>query len=297
MLSHTSEMKRALFIFVFLSAHANAIGQIDKIFVDHNFTYQVSRPHVRFLNLNVNSAKTQDTLVTQLEVTNTGRYSYHPIAWHIVDSFLYALEMRRTEELFVTPFLIRYTLPQKGAKKIDFDAIKKSKKTLYYIQILDRYLFFLSERSQSTEKPMYFDFIIDKEGVITVAILEIDRKKVSVFTKSIAQHESEQLEDIPLYERVETWKMVDSFATTIKSPFRILKENNQYYVVDSDGTLFEAKDKKLAPMPNRKSEPIALVFDKNAQQGIQFLRLSSLKGDQKINASVIKHFAKALIDK
>lgn len=290
-------MKRALFIFVFLSAHTNAIGQVDKIFVDHHFTYQVSTSHVRFLNLSLNSAKTQDTLVTQLEVTNTGRYSYHPIAWHIVDSFLYAFEMRRTEELFVTPFLIRYTLPPKGVKKIDFDAIKKSKKYLYYVQILDRYLFFLSERSQGIEKPMYFDFIIDKEGVITVAILEIDRKKVSVFTKSIAQHESEQLEDMPLYERVETWKMVDSFATTIQSPFRILKENNQYYVVDSDGTLLEAKDKKLVLVLNRKSEPIALVFDKNGQKGVRFLRLSSLKGDQKINASVIKHFAKALIDK
>jgi hypothetical protein len=104
MLFHTSEMKRALFLFVFILAHANAIGQVDKIFVDHHFTYQVSRQHARFLNLSINSAKTQDTLVTQLEVTNTGRYSYHPIAWHIVDSFLYAIELVSLDNLFVLSY-------------------------------------------------------------------------------------------------------------------------------------------------------------------------------------------------
>ena len=290
-------MKNVFISSILMVFFVNADAQVEKIFRDQNFTYQVTRYHVRFLNLNISENRTLDTSNILIEVTNTGRYSYHPITWHLVDSFLYALEMRRTEDLFVTPFLIRYTLPLKGTNKIDFDAIKKSMKTFYYVQILDRYLFFLSERSQGIKKPMYFDFIIDKEGIITVAILEIDRKKVSVFTKSIAQHESEQLEDTPLYERVETWKMVDSFATTIQSPFRILKENNQYYIVASDGTLFEAKDKKLAPIPNRKSEPIALVFDKNGQKGVRFLRLSSLKDNQKINASVIKQFAKALIDK
>jgi hypothetical protein len=299
MLSHTSEMKRALFIFVFLSAHANAIGQVDKIFVDHHFNYQVSRPHVRFLNLSLNSARTQDTLFTQLEVTNTGRYSYHPIAWHIVDSFLYAIELVRLDNLFVRARLIQYTIPiaKKNIPKTDFEQIKETRKAFNYVQILDNCLFFISERCQGIKKPMYFDFMVDKEGIITIAVLEIDQQTISIFSKSIAKHEQESADNIPLYKWVDTWKTIDTFSTTLQSPFRILKENEKYYVVTSDGTLFEAKDKKLALVPNRKSEPIALVFDKNGQKGVRFLRLNSLKDNQKINASVIKHFAKALIAK
>lgn len=296
---NTNEMKKAFFIFVFISTYTNAIGQIDKIFVDHNLVYQVSRPHVRFLNLNVNSAKTQDTLVSRLEVTNTGRYNYHPIAWHIVDSFLYAIELVSLDNLFVRARLIQYTIPiaKKNIQKTDLEQIKETRKAFNYVQILDNYLFFISERCQGIKKPMYFDFMVDKEGIITIAILEIDQQTISIFSKSIAKHEQESADNIPLYKWVDTWKTIDTFSTTLQSPFRILKENNQYYIVASDGTLFEAKDKKLAPMPNRKSEPIALVFDKNAQKDVRFLRLGSLKGDQKINASVIKQFAKALIDK
>jgi hypothetical protein len=288
--SHASlnNMKKIFLILVFITTYSNATGQVEKIFIDEHFFYQISRTHVRWLNLTTKGATIQDTLITSIEVSNTGRYDYHPIVWHMVDSFLYAVEIVRQDDLFVRARLIRYTIPlfKKNDKKYNMEQVKKTRKAFNYVQILDRYLFNISEREKGIEKPMYFDVIIDKEGIITIAILEVNKKTISIFSKSIAEHEKEESDKIPLYKWINTWKKINTFSTIIQSPFRILKENNKYYVVDSDGTLFEAKEKNFEKVRNEKSEPIALLFDKDAKKDVQFLTLNIFEKEKNINRDV-----------
>jgi hypothetical protein len=291
-------MRKSFVIFIFIAVYSNAIGQVEKMFIDNNFSYQVSRSHVRWLNLTTTGAKAQDTLNISIEVSNTGRYEYNPLAWHMVDSFLYAIEIVSLDDLFVRARLIRYTIPMAREKgeKLDFEQIRKTRKALNYVQILDSYLFSISERCIGLKKPVYFDILIDKEGIITIAILEIDKKTISFFSKSIALHEKEYSDKIPLYKWVDTWKTIDTFSTTIQSPFRILKQNGKYYVIDGNGTLLEAKGKKLEKVSNKRPGPIVLVFDKNANKNVQFLNIKPLINENKITTSNVKKFAKQLID-
>jgi len=292
-------MKKIIFILVFIVTYSNAIGQVDKIFIEKNNIYQTSRVHVHFLNLHTTGLKTQDTLNIRIEVTNTGKYGYHPVAWHMADSFLYAIEMIKLDELFVQANLIRYTIPivKKNYEIIDIEQIKKTRKSFNYVQILDLYLFHISERGKNIERPMYFDFIIDKEGLITIAILEIDEKTISLFSKTITRHEKEESDKIPTYKRRYTWDKIGAFSTTIQSPFRILKEKKKYYVVDSDGTLFESKEKNLEKVSNKKTEPLALFFDKKNQKSVKYLMAKKFTKENKINASNLKKQLMPLIDK
>ena len=292
-------MKKIIFILVFIATYSNAIGQVDKIFIDKNNIYQTSRVHVHFLNLHATGSKTQDTLNIRIEVTNTGKYGYHPVAWHMVDSFLYAIEIIKLDELFVQANLIRYTIPivKKNYEIIDIEQIKKTRKSFNYVQILDLYLFHISERGKNIERPMYFDFIIDKEGLITIAILEIDEKNISLFSKTITRHEKEESDKIPTYKRRYTWEKIGAFSATIQSPFRILKEKEKYYVVDSDGTLFEAKEKNLEKVANKKTDPLVLFFDKKNQESVKYLMAKKFAKENKINASNLKKQLMPLIDK
>ena len=138
-----------------------------------------------------------------------------------------------------------------------------------------QYFFEISDRKPKIEKPVYFDLIIDQKGVITIAILEKDKKKMTIYSKSIEQHEKESVDSIPIYRRIDTWNMIDSFSASIQDPFRIFKENNKFYILTERNNVFEVKNKNIEQIKIKVSEPIILLFNKNAKKPLNFMTINN----------------------
>ena len=265
--------------------------------MDDNFAYRANRTGCHKMLLSLYDLKENDTLSALIEVTNTGKYDYHPIVWHMVDTFIYAVEMRKLDDLFVTAFLIRYTIPKRQSKGelIDISKIKQSMRILYYVQVLDKYFFEISDRKPKIEKPVYFDLIIDQKGVITIAILEKDKKKMTIYSKSIEQHEKESVDSIPIYRRIDTWNMIDSFSASIQDPFRIFKENNKFYILTERNNVFEVKNKNIEQIKIKVSEPIILLFNKNAKKPLNFMTINNFNKMRTINKTGLRQITQKLI--
>jgi len=244
-------------------------AQVEKIFVDQNRLFRAERIHGRRITLHVAGKDTGDTASIRLEVFNTGKYDYHPLAWHMVDSFLYAVELRRADDLFVRASLIRYTIPLTGA--LDLRRISQSMTYFNYAQVLDKHLFSVSERCRNPDKQVvYFDFTIDREGVMTIGILETDQQLLYLYSKPIALYEQEAADKIPVFQRAGTWEAVDTFSTQMAAPFVLIRENGHYYVIDDNGRLYAAKDKTLTELKIQVS-PLALVFDRQFDRKVEYV--------------------------
>lgn len=246
---------------IFFSPRCQA--QLEKIFVDDHRVFRAERAHCRWITLYVTGDLEQDTASIRLEVFNTGKYDYHPLAWHMVDSFLYAVELQRADDLFVRASLIRYTIPLSG--NLDSRRVSQSMRYCNYVQILDKHLFSVSERRRDTDKPVvYFDFAIDQAGIMTVAILEPDQQLLYIYSKPIARYEKEASDNVPVYRRVDTWDAVDTISTQMDAPFRLIKENGRYFITDGSGRLYEAKNKTLTEQKT-PTGPAVLVFDRQSE--------------------------------
>ena len=293
-------MKYILTSYLLIIVGTQTFAQVEKIFIDETFAYRVDRIGNRKLKLSLNSLRAkEDTLQTLLEVTNTGKYDYQPIAWHIVDSFLYAIEIRRLDDLFVSVFLIRYRIPLNKRKdeKLDISKMSESMETLYYVQIIDKFLFDVSNNIRSQIKePVYFDFIVDDKGLITIALLEKEKRTLVIYTKSISQHEIENTDNIPVYKGIKSWKLIGSFACSIQTSFRMFKENENLYLLTEDGNLFEAKSAELNMLSLRKTEPLVLLINRDVKEGVQFISVDRVNKTKNISETDISQYAKRLID-
>jgi hypothetical protein len=160
-----------------------------------------------------------------------------------------------------------------------------------------QYFFEISDRKPKIEKPVYFDLIIDQKGVITIAILEKDKKKMTIYSKSIEQHEKESVDSIPIYRRIDTWNMIDSFSASIQDPFRIFKENNKFYILTERNNVFEVKNKNIEQIKIKVSEPIILLFNKNAKKPLNFMTINNFNKMRTINKTGLRQITQKLIDR
>lgn len=291
---HSTSPTLFLILALCIFAVSRGQAQVEKIFVDGGRVFRAERIHNRWVALHIAGKNIQDTASVNLEVFNTGRYEYHSVAWCMTDSFLYAAELMRADGPFARAQLMRFTIPSTGA--LDLRQIQQSMAYFNYIQKLDQHLFFVSERCLTMKTPpMYFDFTIDQKGVIILAILEIDQKLLYIYSKSIARYKQEDADKIPGYLRTNTWDAVDTISTQLRSPFGLVVENGRYYIADSEGRLYEAAGHELIERKNLKN-PVALVFDRQFDQPVQYVPLGQIGESKFIRKAVLKKRAKKLID-
>lgn len=117
-----------------------------------------------------------------------------------------------------------------------------------------------------------------------------------IYTKSISQHEIENTDNIPVYKRIKSWKLIGSFACSIQTSFRMFKENENLYLLTEDGNLFEAKSAELNMLSLRKTEPLVLLINRDVKQGVQFISVDRVNKTKNISETDISQYAKRLID-
>jgi hypothetical protein len=272
---------------------ANAIsGQSEKRIIKDNHvisTHRIDNGNVGFLVDN------QDKTNTIVSAQGAKKFDYHPVVWDIQDSTLYVLEIRASNNFSDAPYMLGYRLKSGNLKEGNFVERTTQAKGNQFGEKIEEQFFIAAIHHFDVRIPLYYDICFDtnKENVYC-AVLSTSSKKLEVFSKAIAEFQSENIKGLEGFERKASWKELASIDVTFSAPLNIFVKKDDVFIYVQDGNFYKIAKNSLQKQHKKKLQDSVLIIDKDTNE-LRYIPSDVFSNDKKMSAKKLRRKSKKLI--